>query len=433
MSRQGFRFVHATSLCLDEHLTGTGALTAEDRQLAEDATFRSWDGVVQTCIDAQVEFLLLTGNSFNAKTNSLRARVALERGFEKLAAHQISVFIVPGTLDPVTGWKRFFQLPPNVTLLTADDHEPIAVMRDQRVMASIFVVATPNSDETRWSESGPAALGRHQTPFRIGLVAAGTALSWNNGRPQADATPGNSSAGATLVQAAMDHRTNYIALGDGIPRTEYFSGGMVHDPGCAQSLTRAITGSRGCSVINVDNIGEITIDPVAVAPVRWEDISVSVESHHGQNDLCERMALALMELTPDDSESLWIITWKLSGKGPLFDSLSSTATRDELWKKLEAELTGERAVRRLHRLERRVEALEQTGRPLKTGETRLLLDFQQVLQESGDQLIEQLRRELLEQDWLKHHDARGLREMLGQISRQNVSRRAQALAAGWLE
>lgn len=432
MSRHGFRFVHATCLCLDEHLTGTGALTADDRQLVEDATFLAWDGIVETCIGAQVEFLLLTGNSFNAKTNSLRARVALEKGFEKLAAHQISVFVVPGALDPIPGWKKSVHLPPNVTLLTADDHEPIAVMHDQRVMASIFVVATPHSDQSRGNENGADSLSRHQTPFRIGLVAAGTPLNWNQGRPVPDTAQSGSSAAATRVQAAMDHRTDYIALGEGVPRTENFHGGIAHDPGCAQSLTRVVTGSRGCSVINVDQIGEVTVDSVAVAPIRWEEIPVTIEPHHGENDLCERMALALMELNADNDERLWIITWKLSGTGRLFDQLSQADKRDALWKKLEAELTGERAVRRLHRLERSVDQPASTG-PLKTGETRLLLDFQQILQESGDELFEQLRRELQGEDWLDRQENRPIRDVIGQISRQNVYRRAQSLAAQWLE
>ncbi|HWL10114.1 MAG TPA: hypothetical protein VNQ76_17040 [Planctomicrobium sp.] len=432
MSRQSFRFVHATSLCLDEHLTGTGALSADDRKLVEDATFLSWDGIVETCVRAQVEFLLLTGNSFNAKTNSLRARVALEKGFEKLAAHQISVFVVPGTLDPIAGWKKNVHLPPNVTLLTADDHEPIAVMNDQRVLASISVIATPHSDETRWKDSRSSVSSQHQTPFRIGLVAAGTVLTWANGRPVSESTNGDRSAAAALVQAAIDQRTDYIALGEGVPATEHFNGGVAHDPGCAQSLTRSVTGSRGCSIVNVDHQGDATIDAVAVAPIRWEDLLVSIEPHHGLNDLCERMALALMELTVDDDERLWILTWKLAGTGRLFDSLSEPAKREELWKKLEAEMTGERAVRRLHRLERSVDQPVVTAPP-KAGETRLLADFQQILRESGDPLYEQLRRELLEENWIDRPDTRAVREVLGQLSRQNVYRRAQALASQWLE
>jgi DNA repair exonuclease SbcCD nuclease subunit len=434
MSRQGFRFVHATCLCLDEHLTGTGPLPSEFRQLAEDATFLAWEGVVDTCIHAQAEFLLLTGNSFHPRNNSLRARVALEKGFEKLAAHQIDVFIAPGNLDPLPGWQKGVHLPGNVTLLGTEDHEPVAVMRDQRVLASIMTIATPDSDETRWNGSGPAALTRHQAPFRIGMVAAGTPLRWVQGRPQAPEQTGSSAAAATLVQAAIDSGTDYIALGEGIPCSYEFASSLAHDPGCAQSLSRHVTGSRGCSLVNVDAAGLITIDSVAVAPIRWEERSLTLENHHKLKDLAERMALVMMEATPDNDERLWIVTWRVTGTGSLIDSLADSERQQELWKKVEEELTGERAVRRLYRLERTHLAAEATSpRPGESGESGLLREFQVVLQESGDQLLDQVRRDLLELDWMKHHDMRALRDVIQQISRPGVFRRAQAAAARWLE
>ncbi|WP_437228258.1 metallophosphoesterase family protein [Planctomicrobium sp. SH661] len=435
MSRHGFRFVHATCLCLDEHLVGIGPLSAEDRALAEDATFRAWNGIVDTCIGAQVEFLLLTGNSFNAKTNSLRARVALEKGFEKLAAHDISVFVVPGPLDPLSAWKRSLHLPPNVTLLNDEDHEPVAVMSDQKVLASIYVVATAHSDESKWSAAGPAAFQRHQTPFRIGLVGTGTPVRWEGGEPVALEHHDGGTAAATLLKTAIEHKTDYIALGEGFPLTEYLKSGIAHDPGCAQSLSNEVCGSRGCSVVNVDSTGEVSIDAVAVAPIRWEDIPLHLESHTNQRDLVEKMALTMLEQVPDNDERLWIVTWRVSGEGKLLDSLSEPAAQAELWKQLEAEMTGERAIRRVHRLERGSRKSSEP-RQQKAGAAAgsgLLNDFQIILNEGPDALIEEVRRELLELDWMKQNDARFIREAVQHLSRKSLIRRAQTLAGQWLE
>lgn len=434
MSRHGFRFVHATCLCLDEHLIGTGPLSPEDRALAEDATFRAWDGIVETCLGAQVEFLLLTGNSFNARTNSLRARVALEKGFEQLAAQNISVFVVPGPLDPAAAWKRGLHLPPNVTLLNDEDHEPVAVMSDQRVLASIYVIATAHADESKWSDSGPAAFQRHQAPFRIGLVGVGTPIRWEAGQPLPLEHHDGGTAAATLLKTAIDHKTNYIALGEGLPFTEYLKTGIAHDPGCAQSLSSQVTGSRGCSVVNVDASGEVTIDAVAVAPIRWEEIPMQVESHTNQSDLVEKMALAMLEQVADNDERLWIVTWRLSGEGSLLESLNQPAAQAELWKHLEGELTGEGAIRRLHRLERgtRKSLPPQTQQAGRSG-SGLLHDFQIILNESPEVLIEEVRREILELDWIKPNDARFIRESVQHLSRPGLVRRAQAQAGHWLE
>jgi len=435
MSRQGFRFVHATCLCLDEHLIGTGPLTAEERSIAEDATFFAWDGIVETCIDAQVEFLILTGNSFNAKTNSLRARVALEKGFEKLAAQNISVFVVPGLLDPASAWQRGLHLPPNVTLLNDEDHEPIAVMQDQKVLASVYVIATAHSDESKWSDSGPAAFQNHQAPFRIGLVGVGTPIRWEGGKPVPLEYHDGGTAAATLLETAIDLKTDYIAMGEGLPFTESLKTGIAHDPGCAQSLSGAVTGSRGCSVINVDAYGEVSIDAVAVAPIRWEEIVLTLESHTNPGDLVEKMALAMMEQVPDNDERMWIVTWRLFGEGPLFDSLAQPAVQGDLWKKLEAEMAGERGIRRLHRIERGARKVPEVV-PQKftsSGSGGLLADFQSILNETPDSLLQEVQRELLDLDWMKQNDARYIREAVQNFSRHSLIRKAISQAGNWLE
>ncbi|WP_437187234.1 metallophosphoesterase family protein [Planctomicrobium sp. SH668] len=434
MSRHGFRFVHATCLCLDEHLIGTGPLSADERSLAEDATFAAWEGIVETCLDAQAEFLILSGNSFNAKTNSLRARVSLEKGFEKLAAQQISVFVVPGTMDPASAWKRNLHLPPNVTILNSEDQEPVAVVADQRVLASIYIVASANSDEAKWSEAGPAAFQRHQTPFRIGVVGVGTPIRWEEGQAVPLEHHDGGRAAATLVKTAIEQKTNYLALSDGFPRTEYMKSGVAHDPGCAQSLSSEVTGSRGCSVVNVDISGEVMIDAVAVAPIRWEEFSIQLESHSNQTDLVEKMALMLMEQVPDNDERLWIVTWRVSGEGRLVESLSQQKIQEELWKKLEEEMAGERSIRRIHRLESGVRKLgeraQQKGTATGSG---LLHDFQTILNESPDLLIDEVRKELLELDWMKQNDAKAIREAVQHLVKSGLLRRSQAIAGNWLE
>jgi hypothetical protein len=398
----------------------------------EDATFRAWNGIVSACISAQVEFLLLTGNSFNARTNSLRARVALEQGFEQLAAHDIAVFVTPGALDPAAAWKRHVQLPPNVTLLTDADPAPVAVIREQRVLASIRVLAMPDTDDSHAEPASPAALSVHKAPFQIGVVPAGTPVRWRDGRPIPLDLPGVSPAAARRVQAGIDRQIDYIALGEGTPQSEHFAAGVAHDPGAAQALSGQGTGPRGCSLIQVAATGEPVIDARATAPVRWDDLSVTVEARASLNDLIERMALVLMEQVPDDSERLRIIRWRLSGEGGTFEKLAEPASQQQLFEKLEAELAGEDKLRRVHRLERELRRVASAESPLAVA-TGLAREFELLLHETLDEQFDEARRELLEQDWLRQAEARPLKEMLQQASRGRVARRAAALAAQWLE
>jgi len=431
MSRDAFRFIHATCLNLDEPLIGTGPLSGPDRELAEDSTFLAWEGIVQTCLDAQVDFLVLTGNSFDDRTQSLRARVALEKGFDRLAENDISVFIAPGPMDPVDAWKRKITLPQNVTLITDEEQEPVAILRDGRVIASVFMVASADSDETRWSASGPAAMNQHQAPFRIGLVPAGTPITWREGQLEPTSGPGISKAAATLVKSAIEHQIEYLALGNGTPRTERYSAGMAHDPGPAQALSRAITGSTGCTVVNVSSAGEIRLDDIAVAPIRFEVCALDVERHCNREDLIERMALFVLDREADNDERLWIMNWRLKGEGKLFESLADQSTRDEFWQLVEAELDGERDIRRLHRIELLNKRQADPERPETA--TGLIHDFHEILDGSAESLVELVKRDALEQPWLAADNAHVVRDCLEQLRMRPLIRHAKSIAAAWLD
>ncbi len=430
MSRDSFRFVHATSLCLDEPLVGTGPLNNSARELAEQSTLSAWEGIVSTAIDAQAEFVLLTGNCFDTRTESLRARVALEKGFETLESQGISVFIAPGNLDPLSAWKRNLTLSANVTILADEEQEPIAVLKDGRVIASVFVIAMPESDETRWSASGPVIMNGHQASYRIGIVPAGTPVRWEHDRPVALDQPGVSHAALTLVQSAIEKQVEYIALGEGNPGTYKYPGGIANDPGPSQSLSKKVTGCCGCSVIDVSSNGETRIDRIAVSAIRWEETGIAVDGHTNWEDLVERMALVVMELEPDNDEKLWILNWKITGAGKVFDALGEYAKRNELWELLEAELNGESAIQRVHRLERvtRIQIdPEESERAIG-----LIHDFNMILLESKDSLIASVKQEMLELDWVQQANAAVIREGIQQTPPKELIRRSQALAAGWL-
>ncbi|MCA8999118.1 MAG: hypothetical protein KDA80_19105 [Planctomycetaceae bacterium] len=431
MSRDAFRFVHATSLRLDEPLSGTGMLSPDDRALAEDATFYAFEQIVETTIGAQADFLLLTGNCFHSRTQSLRARVALEKGFERLAAHQVAVYISPGSQDPASSWRTLIHLPPNVTLLSDEEQEPVAVMRDGRVLAAVYIVASPHSDETKWSASGPTVMQRHQAPFRIGIVPAGTPLAWKDGRPVAINNLGLSRAAVTLVETAIADQTEYLALGEGLPRTEYYPGGLAHDPGCSQSLDGTVSGSRGCTVVNVPVHGSVTMDSVAVAPVRWETISLVVEPSHNWDDLVERMALAVMERVADNDERLWILNWRISGQGPIFDSLPDRNSQHELWELVEAELEGETDVRRSHRLI----SVENYG-PVdsnRSAPTGLLRQFLEILDGLDGKDFDHVRQLMHKHPAFERMDWRQAKDLLDRTGFTGVERQTRELAARWLD
>lgn len=424
-----FRFVHATNLQLDEPLAGLGtSLTGDARHLAEDATLLAWGRMVDLCIDSQVELLLLTGNSFDASSGSLRARVALERGFEKLAAHQIEVFITPGSSDPLECWNRGPALPPNVTLLTDENTRPVLVKRGDVVIASVRLIASPLSDEADWTPQGPATFDDVRAPFHIGLVAAGTPIQWQDGQPAALDRPDVSRAAATLVRTSMSRGIHYIALGEGKRATYRFTGGIAHDPGLVQSLSARVTGPCGVSVVDVSATGEVRTAPSTVAPVRWEAVGIDVTPEDSWDDLVERMSLALLEREPDSDDEMWILQWTLRGTGKLFDSLVESKLQRDLWELVEAEVADHHHTRRVHQLKR-----EPNWEQLfATTEQTLGHTFMELMEAEAPAILPEVQQELLEANWADPAQRRLLAGMLDATPPKHLLAQARAVGMAWL-
>lgn len=468
MSRNGFRFVHATGLCLDEPLRGTGPLSGEDLRLAEEATFLSWQGIVETCLNSRADFLLLTGNSFDSRTESLRARVALIDGFEQLAAHGVDAFVVPGALDPMSAWTGLSprgngahlrsngpfdhratsstggpnetcarsvvpaaprplagSLPPNVTLIADEQHEPIAVIREDRLIASVFAVAASALNGPAERGKGAATFQTHRAPYRIGVVSAG-ALSSPEYGPAGDGGD-FPMASHPRVQAALGEDVEYLAWGDGIVRTDRRSRTVMHDPGFAQPLWSVFGGPHGCSVVDVSPEGETRIERVVTAPVRRERIQIKAERHATWSDLADRMAPAIIDHTPDPAERLWLIEWNVTGTGIVHDLLSETAAQVRLWKRLETDLGEESHVRRVHRLISEPEV----ERPVTSSGIGLLDDFDALMDEWNLQEMQRLQHEMLDAATDASHGQ--LLEFLRQVPASRTRARSHLLAAGWLE
>ena len=66
-------------------------------------------------------------------------------GFERLDDAGIQVFVVPGPSDPLAVWDDFPDMPSNVTVFRPESDDPVAVLRDGAVIASIRALAWQKS------------------------------------------------------------------------------------------------------------------------------------------------------------------------------------------------------------------------------------------------------------------------------------------------
>lgn len=311
MPFEPLRFIHAAGVSLDRPLALAARPPDTVRKTVEDATLTAFAALVDACIDRHADFLLLVGDTFRESDKSLRARIALENGLARLAEHDIRVFVLPGRHDPPPAWQAIPRLPDNVTAFFSRTGEPVAVIRDGKVIASVAAGWEDFGEEP--AEQAPL----RRRPFRVILFEtdepaepAARGTGWTC--PRMAAVP------ASVRVAGVD----YVACGAaGVRQSLPLGHGLVHHPGRTQGLRSAETGPRGCTLVSVDVEGSVQTTFLPTAPVRWEVHSVELHRESTPADVAAQMQAAVNALRPEPCERVWLVRWQLRGFGPLLQEL----------------------------------------------------------------------------------------------------------------
>jgi exonuclease SbcD len=351
MPFESLQFVHAANLYLDRQLEGTGLFPDSLRETIEDATIWAFERVISTCIDSEVDFLLLTGNSFDETEKSLRARVALRDGFARLAEENIRVFVTPGKIDPPEAWRAVPHLPDNVTLLLHRSEEPVAVIRNERVIATITRLQTDSTEDNGRTtdhslQQNPHAAGTRKTPFAIGITvpeSEATHLKFSQfesgyleaGRDSEQDDRRETNVSDQILSLLKDHSIDYLAIGHGsLRKTIVREYGVVHHPGRTQGLNPEHAGPQGCSLVNVDVNSGIQTTFIDTARVCWEPLPIEIDPKTDREQLLERMMELLNDFQREATQKILVVQWLIRGFGRLFDTLYDEEFRKQLTNEL---------------------------------------------------------------------------------------------------
>ncbi len=312
MPYQTLRFIHAARTLVDCPLRDIGSIRPELRGLVRDATTLAFRKLITACVDHEIDFLLLTGDSLKQSDFSVRARVELRDGFDLLNDAGIQVFVVPGAHDPAPVWDDFPDWPNNVTVFKTETDDPVAVLRDGAVIASIRAQAwrrpwfsgddgTPSAD--RVQRRSVEADENDDPDFDVADQSAAT--------ESIQPARSDSHRETRRVQSASELRPNHFAIAivrDGIdevnddPQADYLAvvGGrerntvrgndwLQHFPGGTQGLSPEETDLHGCSIVDLDSDGVIRCRFLMMAPVRWENLDVEATDETTLEQFRQRM------------------------------------------------------------------------------------------------------------------------------------------------
>ncbi len=304
MHREPFRFLHAAALRLDHQLCGVGSVPEKVREIVEEASLIAFERVIEACLEHDVDFLLLAGDSFDAGDAGLRGPMALARGFQRLAEHEIATCVVAGPHDPWSSWLSGIHYPELVHRLRPGANTPTMIDCPTSPLAAVYgVYSRTRHDEVKTHRAeGVAPDGR----YAIGLASVAldepTLARWD--------TPDGLPA---LIEPTM----NYWALGGGVARrTVHLNSGLLHDPAAPQGFSAAEAGPRGCTLVEVDAGGAANLTFLPTAPVRWERVYVNGGGESiDQQSLVSLMRSALAAIERFATDDVWLVDWIIGNLG----------------------------------------------------------------------------------------------------------------------
>jgi len=307
MSQPALRFIHASDLHLERPLGGVAEVPENLREIFLEAPFLAAEQVFETALSEGADALLLAGDVVDFDRVGPRAVVFLNEQFQRLADHGIEVYWACGDIDPSDSWPASIELPENVHVFSVGQVESFEHRRDGEVVARIQGISRSQGEAISDDGFHRDANGL----FTVG-VAYGTAAS-----------PGTEG-----------DRVHYMALGGLHHRqTVDQSPGIAHYSGSPQGRTPQEAGPRGCTLVNVDDAGNVKTRFVATDQIRWlsETVEITAGTDH---EALERQLIETEKLRAKHSNCDLLVSWQVIGHGTLLYHIRPGGVSDLITDKL---------------------------------------------------------------------------------------------------
>ncbi|MCZ0717795.1 metallophosphoesterase family protein [Aerococcus kribbianus] len=232
------RFVHTADLHLDQTFN---KIAAKDSNLAQNlslATAESFQRLVDTAINEQVDFMIIAGDAYDGERASLKAQFFFEREMERLATANIPVYLSYGNHDYVKDPSHRLQLPDNVNVFASD--------------GTTFIYESTNGDQVaisgfsydkRWiedSQMGHFPDRQGEVDFHIGVYHGDMSRK----------SAGKQYAPFNLAELRQ-HGYDYWALGHIHQRQQLSANPPTYYPGNIQGANFKELGPKGALLVSL--------------------------------------------------------------------------------------------------------------------------------------------------------------------------------------
>lgn len=317
-------FVHAADLHLDTGFEGVGRVDERLARRLRDASLEAFDALVDLALARGAVFLVLAGDVYDGAERGLRAQLRFERGVRRLAEAGIRTFVAHGNHDPLaTGWQLVTQWPDEVHVFGHEDVEQVLVERDGVPLAVVQGVSYAEAAEQR---NLARRFGRSE--HRLPHVAV---LHTNVGEVGEHANYAPCSVD-DLRRRGIDywalghvHRRQVVLDGSGGDPWAYYPGNLQ-----GRSPRATERGPKGASIVAVTGGRVQAPEHVTLDRARFAQVEVDIGATATLGEVERELAARALAAVRDADGRLVVLRGRLTGRGPVHDTLTRPGALEEL-------------------------------------------------------------------------------------------------------
>lgn len=297
------KFIHAADLHLDRPFYGMQYLPDRLFQRMADSTFQALHKIGTYAIAHQVDFVLIAGDLYDVANPSLRAERRFYQEVERLAMHDIPIYLIHGNHDPLDG-KRTHEKHENL-MVFSEQVEVKRFQRDGKPSVHIYGFSYPTRHVR---ESMVEAYKKIEgADYHIGLLHG-----YLRGHGEHDAY-------APFTRQELESKGfHYWALGHIHQRFQLHPDQPMYYSGTPQGLSSKETGDKGVNLVTLSPQG-VEVRFLSTAEIRYETFTLDLTERTELTQLIKEIE-ALKKSWRDQSQG-GFIRLIFEGQSPLHECL----------------------------------------------------------------------------------------------------------------
>jgi len=303
------KFIHAADVHLDSPLKGLERYEGAPVEEIRTSPRGAFDNLVALAIEEAVDFVLLAGDLYDGDWKDYNTGLYFVDRMHQLKGANIPVFIVAGNHDAASQITKHLRLPDNVTLFSTSKPQTV-ILEELRVAihGQGFAKRAVTEDMSLAYPQGDPHL------FNIGLLH--TCL---------DGKPGHEPYAPCSVDGLRTKGYKYWALGHVHTREIISEDPWIVFPGNIQGRHIREVGSKGCTLVTVEN-GEVDrLEHRSLDVLRWTRCTVDVSTSTTLDEVYAQVRNEF-EKALDEADSLPVAArLVLKGSSLVHDELQNEA------------------------------------------------------------------------------------------------------------